>query len=87
MGEGPIIRPKDLLATWHTLPQAMQNDTQIAVLIIKAFLGMPWLEKHVADDTKTPGLLTIRGPLLEQHVARIRVVCAAHEDSVIASIE
>ena len=73
MGEGPIIRPIDLLATWHKLPAHWRNDTQIATLVIKAFLGMPWLEKHVAEDTKTPQA-TIRGTPSEQMLARIRIV-------------
>ena len=52
----------------------MQNDTQIAVLIIKAFLGMPWLDRHVSEETKTAGILTIRGTILEQNLARVRIV-------------
>jgi hypothetical protein len=74
MGEGPIIRARDLLATWDKLPAEMRNDTQISVLVIKAFLGMPWIDKHLADETQTPGLLTIRGTLIEQNLAQIRVV-------------
>lgn len=74
MGEGPIIRPRDLLNTWDKLPAAWRNDTQIATLIIKAYLGYPWLLKHCDIDTKTPGLLTIKGDLLEQNLARVRIV-------------
>jgi hypothetical protein len=74
MDEGPIIRARDLLATWNTLPPEMQNDSQMAVLIIKAFLGMPWLNIHVREDTKTPGLLTIKGTTGEQNLARVRLV-------------
>jgi hypothetical protein len=74
MGEGPIIRPADLLATWHNLPRHLQNDTNIATLVIKAFLELPWIDKHLDSNTSTPGLLTIRGTEIEQNLARIRIV-------------
>jgi len=74
MGEGPIIRPRDLLATWRTLPLEMQNDTQIAVLIIKTFLGIDWINRHLQENTKNPGLLTIGGSLFEANLARVRII-------------
>lgn len=74
MAEGPIIQPADLLATWNQWPANMQNDSQLAIAIIKLYLGEQWLLRHVAPETQSPGPLTIRGAIAEQKLARVRIV-------------
>jgi hypothetical protein len=68
------IRAVDLVATWFGLPEQIRNDTQIASLVLKHFLGLDWLNKHVDPDATKRGPLTLSGTATEIEHAKIRVV-------------
>jgi hypothetical protein len=63
-----------LLATWHSMPKHLRNDTNIATIAIKYFLGREWIEKHLDPDATHPGPLTLKGTPLDIELAKIRTV-------------
>jgi len=68
------IKVVDLLATWATLPTNLRNDTQIATLVIKHFMGLSWIDKHIDPNASNPGLLTLKGSPADIELAKIRIV-------------
>lgn len=68
------LKSEDLLATWLGLPDFLRNDTMIATLVLKHFLGLDWLNKHVDPDGTRSGPLTLSGNPTEIELAKIRVV-------------
>jgi hypothetical protein len=68
------IKAEDLFATWLGLPEFLRNDTQLASLVLKHFLGFDWLVKHVDPAASCRGPLTLAGSPMEIELAKIRTV-------------
>jgi hypothetical protein len=68
------IKVVDLMATWAGLPAHIRNDTQIASLVVKHFLGLSWIDKHIDPDATNLGILTLKGSPAQLESAKIRIV-------------
>ena len=74
MGKLQEIKVANLIATWAGLPGNLRNDTNISTLVIKHFLGFPWIEKHLDPDASNPGILTLKGNPSDLELAKIRII-------------
>jgi hypothetical protein len=81
------IGAADLLATWLGLPEIWRNDTQIATLVLKHFLGEEWIFRHLDPEATCPGPLTLAGTPTEIECAKIRVVDLAESIFNLQKIE
>jgi hypothetical protein len=74
MGAYCDLNARGLLATWYSMPPRLRNDTNLATVVIKYFLGQAWIEKHLDPDATNPGPLTLKGSQMDIELAKIRTV-------------
>ena len=59
-----------LLGVWNQLPEQHRNDFTLSFAIIRIFMGLEWLKKHLNPEQKTSGIFKLGEETNEEGATR-----------------